>query len=38
MASLCLLGRRAGFDVLHAERLREPSSKYTLYAFLSARS
>ena len=38
MASLCLLGRHAGFDVLDAERLREPSSKYTLYAFLSARS
>lgn len=34
MASLCLLASRAGFVVRSAERLREPSDKYTLYAFL----
>jgi SAM-dependent methyltransferase len=34
MASACLLARRAGFVVRAAERLREPSDKYTLYAFL----
>ncbi len=35
MASLCLLGARAGFAVQSAERLREPSGKYTLVAFLT---
>jgi SAM-dependent methyltransferase len=33
-ASLALLSRRAGFRLLLEERLREPSSKYTLVAFL----
>jgi len=28
---------RAGFAVLEEERLREPSSKYTLRAFLAAK-
>jgi SAM-dependent methyltransferase len=37
MASLCLLADRAGFIVRTAERLREPSGKYTLYAFLVPR-
>lgn len=36
LASLCLLATRAGFVVRAAERLREPSDKYTLYAFLEA--
>ncbi|MEJ7786234.1 MAG: class I SAM-dependent methyltransferase [Solirubrobacteraceae bacterium] len=36
MASMCLLAARAGFVVRAAERLREPSDKYTLYAFLEA--
>ena len=36
MASTCLLATRAGFVVQAAERLREPSGKYTLYAFLEA--
>jgi SAM-dependent methyltransferase len=36
MASMCLLAARAGFAVQLAERLREPSDKYTLYAFLRA--
>ncbi len=35
MASLGLLAQRAGFAVDSAERLREPSGKYTLVAFLS---
>jgi SAM-dependent methyltransferase len=35
MASLCLLATRAGFLVRSAERLREPSDKYTLVAFLT---
>ncbi|MCU1282802.1 MAG: hypothetical protein JWM53_6348 [bacterium] len=35
MASLALLAARAGFRVLSIERLREPSSKYTLRAFLA---
>ncbi len=35
-ASLALLARRAGFDVQRLERLREPSGKYTVYAFLTA--
>ena len=36
MASMCLLATRAGFAVQLAERLREPSDKFTLYAFLRA--
>jgi 2-polyprenyl-3-methyl-5-hydroxy-6-metoxy-1,4-benzoquinol methylase len=36
--SLRLLAERAGFEVLELERLREPSSKYTLRAFLVPRS
>jgi SAM-dependent methyltransferase len=32
MASLCILAARAGLPVAHAERLREPSGKYTLAA------
>jgi 2-polyprenyl-3-methyl-5-hydroxy-6-metoxy-1,4-benzoquinol methylase len=36
LASLCLLAMRAGFVVRSAERLREPSDKYTLYGFLEA--
>jgi SAM-dependent methyltransferase len=35
MASLCLLADRAGFAVRRAERLREPTGKYTLYAFVA---
>jgi SAM-dependent methyltransferase len=34
MASLALLADHAGFAVRRAERLREPSTKYTLVAFL----
>jgi SAM-dependent methyltransferase len=34
MASTCLLAQHAGFVVRAAERLREPSGKFTLYAFL----
>lgn len=33
-ASVCLLAQRAGFTVVELERLREPSSKLTLRAFL----
>lgn len=33
MASLALLVRRAGLCLVHAERIREPSTKYTLVAF-----
>lgn len=33
MSSMSLLARRSGLDVIHAARLREPSGKYTLYAF-----
>jgi SAM-dependent methyltransferase len=33
-ASIATLAARAGFEVLLVERLREPSSKYTLRAFL----
>jgi 2-polyprenyl-3-methyl-5-hydroxy-6-metoxy-1,4-benzoquinol methylase len=33
-ASLALLASRAGFVPMHIERLREPSTKYTLRAFL----
>jgi SAM-dependent methyltransferase len=36
MASMCLLGTRAGMTVRAAARLTEPSTKYTLYAFLQA--
>jgi SAM-dependent methyltransferase len=35
MTSLCLLADRARFVPVRAERLREPSGKYTLYAFLA---
>lgn len=34
-ASLALLARQAGFDAVDIERLREPSGKYTLRAFLA---
>ena len=34
-ASLALLASRAGFTVRRTEALREPSGKYTLYAFLA---
>jgi 2-polyprenyl-3-methyl-5-hydroxy-6-metoxy-1,4-benzoquinol methylase len=34
MASICLLAVRAGLTVRSAARLREPSTKVTLYAFL----
>jgi SAM-dependent methyltransferase len=34
--SMSLLAQNAGFDVLTLERLREPSGKYTLFAFLRA--
>lgn len=33
MASLTLLARHAGLDVVRAERIREPSTKFTLLAF-----
>lgn len=36
--SLALLARRAGFIVRELERLREPSMKYTLRAFLTSRA
>jgi hypothetical protein len=36
MASLALLATRAGFRVQTLERLREPSTKFTLRAFLTA--
>lgn len=36
-ASIALLSRRAGFDVLLTEKLVEPSGKYTLRAFLTPR-
>ncbi len=35
MASMTLLAQRSGFDVVQTQRLREPSDKYTLRAFLS---
>lgn len=35
LASLCLLARHAGFTAHRAERLHEPSGKYTLIAFLT---
>lgn len=37
MASLALLAARSGFVVRLMERLREPSTKYTVYAFLAPR-
>jgi SAM-dependent methyltransferase len=37
-ASVALLAARAGFTLLSLERVREPSTKYTLRAFLSPRS
>jgi SAM-dependent methyltransferase len=37
-ASLALLAERAGFHVLTLERLREPSGKFTLRAFLAPAS
>ncbi len=37
-ASAALLAARAGFEVLAIERLREPSSKYTLRLFAAHRS
>jgi SAM-dependent methyltransferase len=38
MASFARLAERAGFEVRELERLREPSSKFTLRAFLTPRS
>jgi SAM-dependent methyltransferase len=35
VASLCLLARHAGMSVARAERLREPSGKYTLWALMT---
>jgi len=35
LASIALLAKRAGYQVLELDRLREPSSKYTLRVFLS---
>jgi SAM-dependent methyltransferase len=37
MASLARLAERAGFEVRELERLREPSGKFTLRAFLTPR-
>ncbi len=37
-ASLALMARAAGFRVIQIERLREPSTKYTLRTFLMAAS
>jgi SAM-dependent methyltransferase len=37
-ASLALLAERAGFDVMLLQRLREPSTKFTLRAFLTAKT
>jgi SAM-dependent methyltransferase len=37
-ASVALLAARAGFDALAIERLREPSTKFTLRAFLRPRA
>lgn len=36
MSSVCLLAQQAGFSVDCIERVREPSAKYTLRAFLRA--
>ena len=38
LASIARLAERAGFEVRVVERLREPSSKYTLRAFLTPRN
>ncbi|MBA3502719.1 MAG: class I SAM-dependent methyltransferase, partial [Deltaproteobacteria bacterium] len=38
VASFAQLAERAGFEVDAIERLREPSSKYTLRAFLKPRT
>jgi hypothetical protein len=38
MQSIRTLAVRAGFDVIGTERLREPSSKYTLRAFLKSKT
>jgi 2-polyprenyl-3-methyl-5-hydroxy-6-metoxy-1,4-benzoquinol methylase len=38
MASLCLLAAHAGLVVRRCERLREPSNKLTLFAFLRRRA
>ncbi len=38
LASLSLLAQQAGFSVLLIERLQEPSTKYTLRAFLKQRT
>jgi SAM-dependent methyltransferase len=38
LASISCLAERAGFEVRTVERLREPSSKYTLRAFLAPRT
>tara|TARA_Y100001960_G_scaffold328889_1_gene418796 strand:+ start:272 stop:796 length:525 start_codon:yes stop_codon:yes gene_type:complete len=35
-ASMALLAQRSGFRVDFMERIREPSTKYTLYTFLTA--
>ena len=35
IASTCIMATRAGFKVQHIYRLQEPSSKYTIRAFLS---
>ncbi len=35
MASLTLLAQKAGYLVLKSNRIREPSTKFTLYAFLA---
>lgn len=35
MPSLSILAKKAGFTVDFAKRIRDPSGKYTLYAFLS---
>ncbi|RBI67803.1 hypothetical protein DQ400_08960 [Vreelandella sulfidaeris] len=35
MPSLTILAKRAGFTVEFAKRIRDPSGKYTLFAFLS---
>lgn len=37
LASVSLLAMRAGFTALHVERLREPSTKFTLRTFLVPR-
>lgn len=37
MASIVLLAERAGFTPLHVERIRDPSKKYTLRAFMNIR-